>query len=71
MSVQVHERSHLLDAFECFRRRCALGLSRAELARRALVDRTTVYRLERGDDVGDLTRRRIATALEQAEEAAA
>jgi hypothetical protein len=37
----------------------------------ALVDRTTVYRLERGDDVGDLSRRRIEAALEQLEETAA
>jgi predicted transcriptional regulator len=52
-------------------RRRELGLSRAELARRALVDKTTVFRLERGDRVGDLTRRRIAAALEAAGEAAA
>lgn len=52
-------------------RREELGLSQAELARRALVDRGTIWRLETGRDVSDLTRRRIDAALEQAEEQAA
>jgi DNA-binding XRE family transcriptional regulator len=69
--VQTHERPQLLDAASCFQRRSAARASRAELARVALVDRTTVYRLERGDDVGDLSRRRIEAALEQLEETAA
>jgi transcriptional regulator with XRE-family HTH domain len=42
-----------------------LGLSRAELARRALVDAGTVWRVETGRGGSDLTRRRIAAALEQ------
>jgi transcriptional regulator with XRE-family HTH domain len=43
-----------------------LGLSPAELARRAIVDVGTVWRLETGKPVSDLTRRRIAAALEEA-----
>lgn len=52
-------------------RREALGLSKAELARRALVDVGTLWRLETGRDVSDLTRLRIERALEQAEETTA
>jgi len=41
-------------------RREELDLSRAELARRAIVDVGTVWRLETGKPVSDLTRRPIA-----------
>lgn len=71
VTVQTHEREQQLDSARCFERRSALDASRAELARVALVDRTTIYRLERGEDVSDLSRRRIEAALEQLEEAAA
>lgn len=48
-------------------RREELGLSRAELARRALVDAGTLWRVETGRGSSDLTRRRIAAALEEAD----
>lgn len=48
-----------------------LGLSRNELARRALIDPGTVWRLETGRPVSDLTRRRIAAALDKTEPVAA
>lgn len=67
--MQTHEHPHTrtLDGGECHSRRSHLKLSRSALAREALVDRTSVYRLETGEPVSDLTRRRIAAALERAE----
>jgi transcriptional regulator with XRE-family HTH domain len=66
--VQTH--AHLSGA-DCKALREEHELSRSELARRALVGEATIYRLETGGRVSDLTRRRIAAALDQATEDAA
>jgi predicted transcriptional regulator len=67
----VQTQAHLLTGADCRARREELELSRSELARLALVDEATVYRLETGARVSDLTRRRLAAAFERVEEAAA
>jgi predicted transcriptional regulator len=68
----VQTQAHLLSGTDCRARREELELSRSELARRALVDEATIYRLETGGArVSDLTRRRLAAAFDRVEEAAA
>lgn len=63
--------AHLLSGDDCRARREELELSRSELARLALVDEATVYRLEIGKRVSDLTRRRLAAAFERVQGVAA
>ncbi len=48
---------------ECRARRERAGLTRVELAEIALVDPSTIYRLESGKHVSRNTRRRLAAAL--------
>jgi predicted transcriptional regulator len=69
--VRTQAQAHLLRGEGCRARREELGLSVRELARLALVDATTIHRFEAGAAATSLTRRRIALALEQAQEAAA
>lgn len=68
MPQQTHQHTATPEVFRA--RRAMTGVSRFELARLALVDPSTIYRLERGNPVSRLSRARITAALVALEETA-